>query len=113
MYFSFQCLSDNKFAKAEDECIKNPKNCPDGFSFSLFFKPEYTETDNELVLESDKADKEYIISNGGEVGRPGFSVYRKGGNLGAIGMFNFNHKKVTINGNLFSGKLFETVRNHF
>ena len=85
MYFSFQCLSDNKFAKAEDECIKNPKNCPDGFSFSLFFKPEYTETDNELVLESDKADKEYIISNGGEVGSPGFSVYRKGGNLGAIG----------------------------
>ena len=85
MYFSFQCLSDNKFAKAEDECIKNPKNCPDGFSFSLFFKPEYTETDNELVLESDKADKEYIISNGGELGSPGFSVYRKGGNLGAIG----------------------------
>ena len=80
-------MSDNKFAKAEDECIKNPKNCPDGFSFSLFFKPEYTETDNELVLESDKADKEYIISNGGEVGRPGFSVYRKGGNLGAIGIY--------------------------
>ena len=83
--FILQCLSDSTFANTNDKCIQNPINCPEGFSFSLFYKPEYAETDNELVIEGiDKHEKEYIISNGGDIGTPGFAVYRQGGTLGAV-----------------------------
>ena len=73
-------MSDNDFAHSSDECIRNPAECQDGLSFSIFYKPDYaeTETDSALADPSSNFEREYILSNGGDVGSPGFSIYREG-----------------------------------
>ena len=42
--------------------------------------PDYdeTETDSALANPSANFEREYILSNGGDVGFPGFSIYREG-----------------------------------
>ena len=73
-------LSDNDFAQSSDDCIINPDNCPDGLSFSIFYMPDYAEaeTDTALADPHGNFEREYILSNGGDIGSPGFSIYREG-----------------------------------
>ena len=73
-------MSDNNFAQSSDDCIVNLANCEDGFSFSIFYMPDYdeTETDTALANPSGNFEREYILSNGGDIGFPGFSIYREG-----------------------------------
>ena len=42
--------------------------------------PDYaeTETDSALADPSSNFEREYILSNGGDIGSPGFSIYREG-----------------------------------
>ena len=38
-----QCLVDDDFqGEVEDDCLKNPGNCEDGLSLSLFYKNTFT-----------------------------------------------------------------------
>ena len=73
-------MSDNDFAHSSDDCIINPAECQDGLSFSIFYMPDYaeTETDSALADPSSNFEREYILSNGGDIGSPGFSIYREG-----------------------------------
>ncbi len=86
------------------DCVVNPDKCNDGLSFSLFYYAQYKESEEELYDKTKTFEKEYIISTGsfsccccyfattinyctyvgGEEGTPGFSIYRKGANLGAL-----------------------------
>jgi len=89
-----ECLSDNDFAHSADDCIVNPDNCPDGLSFSIFYMPDYSEAETDTALADPHAnfEREYILSNGGDIGSPGFSIYREGGKLGVVvstGEFNW------------------------
>lgn len=79
-----QCLMDDEFALPDDLCIRNPSNCTDGLSFSLFFKPTYDEADHEMVDPTNNYEKEYILSTGGDVGTPGVAIFRQGSKLGAL-----------------------------
>ena len=42
--------------------------------------PDYDETETDSALANPLAnfEREYILSNGGDVGFPGFSIYREG-----------------------------------
>ena len=51
----------SEFRNQNDECIVNPKNCPDGFSFSIWEKAMYAE--DVLQIMNDH-EKKYIISTG-------------------------------------------------
>ena len=86
--FSFfkKCLSDNNFAKENDQCIRNPGYCSNGLSFSLFYWPDYKESDAELAIPNlaGNFEKEYILSSGGDIGIPGIAIYRQGGTFGAL-----------------------------
>ena len=86
--FSFfkKCLSDNNFAKENDQCIRNPGYCSNGLSFSLFYWPDYKELDAELAVPNlaGNFEKEYILSSGGDFGIPGIAIYRQGGTFGAL-----------------------------
>ena len=77
-------MSDNDFAIEDDQCITNPVHCKNGFSFSLFYFPEYAETDSELAAPDADFDKEYLFSSGGDHGHPGVAVYRQGGTFGVL-----------------------------
>ena len=81
-----KCLSDNNFAKENDECIRNPGHCSNGLSFSLFYWPDYNELDAELAIPNlaGNFEKEYILSSGGDIGIPGIAIYRQGGTFGAL-----------------------------
>ena len=89
-FFFLKCLSDNNFAKENDECIRNPGNCSNGLSFSLFYWPDYNELDAELAIPNKNLagnsnfEKEYILSSGGDFGIPGIAIYRQGGTFGAL-----------------------------
>lgn len=94
-----KCLIDNNFAKPDDPCIRNPKNCENGFSFSFFHKAEYDRDAIEIVAPENNHTKEYLASNGGEPGSPGFSIYRMGGTIGAVVSFDNLFWRLEVVGN--------------
>ena len=76
---------DKDFASLADGCVRNPSDCPQGFSVSLFYRPAYDRDPEEFIgLNASASPIEYILSNGGAVGQPGFSIYRRGAAIGAI-----------------------------
>ena len=100
MNYFFQCLSDAAFADEVDDCIRNPKDCPDGFSFSIFYMPDYSELDSQLANPSGDFDLEYILSTGGEVDTPGVAIYREGGKLGVLVSTGTENWVVEVVGNI-------------
>ena len=68
--------------KGKDTCAKNPKECGDGLSFSIWEKFNY---DSKVMTKFDDMDfpKKYIVSSGGEfdvvsaTSCPGFAIYRQ------------------------------------
>ena len=86
-FFPAQCLTDDGFhddSRLGSNCVTNPENCEDGISFSLFYYADYEEEEAELFNQDTDFQREYIVSTGGENGTPGFAIYRKGANLGAV-----------------------------
>ena len=78
-------MVDADFAKSDDDCMRNPKYCTDGFSFSLFYHAKYKEEPEELLNLTRQYEREYLMSTGGDdQGSPGFAIYREGATLGAI-----------------------------
>ena len=82
LLFCFQCLIDAKWYRDDDDCAKNPKDCPDGFTVSVW---EKTTFDPLLLAETDpeQMTPKYLVSSGAYFDRetamaiPGFSIYRK------------------------------------
>ena len=60
-------------------CIKNPKDCKDGLTLSIWEK----NTCDEMVLAEVGSGKQYLVSSGADFDRdkgfayPGFAIYRQ------------------------------------
>jgi hypothetical protein len=67
---TFQCLVDNNFAYDVDDCIRNPVNCAEGFTASVFFMSDFDDA-IKLIDGTAAAAEEFIISTGGTDGQPG------------------------------------------
>ena len=80
--FFFQCLIDAKWFREDDKCAKNPIDCPDGFTVSIW---EKTTFDPLLLAETDPEEMpaKYLVSSGAHFDRetataiPGLLIYRK------------------------------------
>ena len=80
-------MKDNKFTKENgkegDLCIRNPRDCPEGFSLSFFY--QQPATDENYASEQEEWEREYLISTGGdEKGYPGVSIWFEGADLGVV-----------------------------
>ena len=82
-------MRDDHFMHDGDECAKNPINCTDGLSFSIWEKMSYDA--NVLVDRENKIQgRKYVVSSGADydplTGRayPGFAVYHEGPELVAV-----------------------------
>ena len=65
MFLNPKCLTDSEFKEDEDNCTKNPKDCNDGMSASLFYKLEFDVDPDDLESNSTKNfTREYILSTG-------------------------------------------------
>ena len=88
--FTFQCVIDGKFARPQDACIRNPKNCNRGLSFSIWEKVFYSRKLIDFHPDDAAFDKQYIFSTGGDydavLGQsvPGFALYHKGLDMVAV-----------------------------
>ncbi len=79
---NLQCMSDSSWVKDNDACARNPKDCPDGLTFSIWEKNTFDPID--LAYHGNKAfKKKYLVSSGCEYNAetgyayPGFSIYRE------------------------------------
>ena len=75
-------MVDANWAKDNDVCAKNPRDCPDGITFSIW---EKNTVDPITLAEHGRKefDRKYIVSSGGEFNPntgfayPGFAIYRQ------------------------------------
>lgn len=83
------CMRDDDFIHATDECGKNPINCTDGLSFSIWEKMSYDTNvlvDRDIKIQSRK----YVVSSGADydpltgIAYPGFAIYHEGPELVAV-----------------------------
>ena len=60
--------------------------------------PDYAEAETDTALADPHAnfEREYILSNGGDIGSPGFSIYREGSILFSKAILKFLIIKVYI-----------------
>ena len=60
--------------------------------------PDYAEAETDTALADPHAnfEREYILSNGGDIGSPGFSIYREGNILFPEWITDINPHKVYI-----------------
>ena len=103
-----QCVIDGKFARADDACIKNPKFCTNGLSFSIWEKVFYARDIIDLHPEHDKDafDKKYIFSTGADFDVdlkktvPGFALYHQGLDVTAVVSTGEDVWSLTVRGTL-------------
>lgn len=82
-----KCLIDNDYLKAGDKCARNPANCPDGFTVSIWEKnsvDDYVLVPLEENVENvEPLPRKYLVSSGASFNRetgfatPGFAIYRQ------------------------------------
>jgi len=96
-----QCVVDDSFRSADDLCIQDPSNCPEGFAVSLFYKNSFSFNPQDLE-EKDltKFKRRYILSTGGGLGSPGVGIFLKGPYLGADLSTGNSTWSLTIKGTL-------------
>ena len=65
-FANLQCLKDAEFTKINgrenDSCIRNPRDCPDGFSLSFFYKQ--LDTGENYGDATKEYEREYLVSTG-------------------------------------------------
>lgn len=82
-----QCVVKSNFALDQDRCIRNPKNCLNGFSLSIWERVLYGE---EVFNVKMLHQKKYILSTGGDFSSankkayPGVAIYHEGIDLIAV-----------------------------
>ena len=86
----YQCVVDGTFAKKSDLCIRNPKNCLQGISFSLWEKTIYDRDIVEKLPDDSAFTKKYIVGTGADYDAttgetiPGFALYHIGMDVVAV-----------------------------
>ena len=86
-FLIFQCLIHSNWFKEDDACAKNPRDCENGLTVSIWEKNtiENIYGDNLVLAETDpeKLETKYLVSSGAFFDRetayaiPGFAIYRR------------------------------------
>ena len=99
---------DGSFVQTGDECMKNPKNCDRGLSFSIFEKVYYPRAIIDIHPDGQDWDKKYVFSTGGDYDKtlaktvPGIALYHKGLDVTAVVSTGTDVWDLTVRGQLLN-----------
>lgn len=103
---SSQCLVHTPWVKDNDECAKNPLNCPDGMTFAMWEKNPFFDP-SSLVLYGQDFGKKCLACNGAyadvktAMSCPGFCLWREGVDLCALVSTGESAWKVCVTGQIY------------
>lgn len=105
------CMIDYDWVTEEDKnlkfsCIKNPKDCKDGLTLSIWEKNTF----DEMVLAEVGSGKQYLVSSGADFDRdkgfayPGFAIYRQDSYIYGVVSTGIRVWELPIEGQIYDDK---------
>ncbi|XP_037075286.1 uncharacterized protein LOC119096474 [Pollicipes pollicipes] len=102
--FGSGCMTHTGWASKRDPCARNPADCTEGFSFSLWVRLELEDTESMFDTEAQESSGEtprrrYLLSSGGDdAGSPGIALYLDRHRLTALVSTGSEYWKASVNG---------------
>lgn len=114
IYEQNTCMMHDNYGKAnpnnpnELKCVKNPRDCVDGLSFSIWEKIDFDENIMVDYKKSGEMPRRYVMSTGAQYDRevavawPGFAIYHQGVDLVAVVSTGEEVYEVRVTGQIFN-----------